>query len=160
MYTVLLVLHLISAIALIAIVLLQAGKGGGLSGAFGSGMGSETLFGARTGDVLTRATAVVATVFLSSALFMAYLSTKSGSSVAKEIREKQIEEQDAQEKLRQLQEILKTQAAQEQAEEAADEAGEAVEEAAEETAAEVQTDVKPPLTETPEAPPLLPAEAQ
>jgi len=110
-YTVLLILHLVSAIAVIAVVLLQAGKGGGLSGAFGSGMGSETLFGSRTGDVLTRGTAIVATFFIVSSLALAYLSAKTGSTVAKDIRQQQRDEKGAAEKLRQLQELLKSKAA-------------------------------------------------
>lgn len=150
MYTVILILHLISAIALIGIVLLQAGKGGGLSGAFGSGMGSETLFGSSTGDVLTRATAIVATIFLTSALALAYLSTREGSSVAKEIRDQQKEETQQQQQMQILQEILKQQKAEDAAE-----APKPVE------GVDPKTDVKPPagLLETPQPPPLLPAEA-
>jgi len=145
LYTFLLILHLISAIALTGIVLLQAGKGGGLSGAFGSGMGSETLFGSRTGDVLTRATALVATVFLCSALVMAYLSTKAGSSVARDIRQQQRQERDSAEKLKQLQELLKTKIAEDQA----------TKEAAEGVDIDEAADIKLPTfpLETPQPPP-------
>lgn len=156
MYTLILIIHLISAIALIGIVLLQAGKGGGLSGAFGSGMGSETLFGSRTGDVLTRATAVTATLFLVSALGLAYLSTKEGSSVAKDIRKSQQQETQQQQQLQVLQELLKQK-----------EAEKAAEKETKEPSTPPKTDVKPPETkkpqtkapETKEQPPLLPAEA-
>ncbi len=148
MYTVILIVHLISAIILIGVVLLQAGKGGGLSGAFGSGMGSETLFGSRTGDMLTRATAIVATLFLSSALFLAYLSTQEGSSVAKEIRKGQQQEQQSKQQLEVLQELLK----QQQAEKAAADA-----EAAQ-SGVESTTDVKPPVDS--DVPPLLPEGAK
>lgn len=113
MYTLLLILHLVSAIALIAIVLLQAGRGGGLSGAFGSGMGSETLFGARTGDVLTRGTAVVATVFILTSLGLAFLSARTGSSVTEKIRQEERQKQLQEEQMKQLQELLKTKAAEE-----------------------------------------------
>jgi len=152
LYTFLLVLHLISAISLTGIVLLQAGKGGGLSGAFGSGMGSETLFGSRTGDMLTRATAVVATVFLCSALVMAYLSTKQGSSVARDIRDQQREEQGSAEQLKQLQELIKAKLAEDQAAKGALE-GVDIDE---------KTDIKPPTFpyETSERPPLIPADAE
>ncbi len=154
MYTLILIIHLISAIALIAIVLLQAGKGGGLSGAFGSGMGSETLFGSRTGDVLTRATAVTATLFLVSALGLAYLSTKEGSSMAKEIRKKQSEETQQQQQMQVLQELLK----QKEAEKAAQEATQKVDQKVEK---KVESPKPPEAAKTPEAkePPLLPAEA-
>lgn len=117
MHTLLVILHLISAIALIGIVLLQAGRGGGLSGAFGSGMGSETLFGARTGDVLTRGTAIMATIFILSSLALAYLSVKTGSSVSEKIRKEQQEKEIDTEKLRQLQELIKAKAAEEAAKE-------------------------------------------
>lgn len=161
MYTLLLIIHLISAIALIGIVLLQAGKGGGLSGAFGSGMGSETLFGSRTGDVLTRATAVTATLFLVSALGLAYLSTKEGSSVAKEIRKSQKEEAQQQQQLQVLQEILKKQEAEKAAEEIKE--PKAVEQKSDKSVpAPPKTNTKPAAKtpiETGKEPPLLPAEA-
>ncbi len=45
------------------VILLQRGRGGGLAGAFG-GAGGSSAFGAKTGDVFTWITVVVATVFL------------------------------------------------------------------------------------------------
>jgi preprotein translocase subunit SecG len=48
---------------LMLIVLLQRGKGVGLAGAFG-GAGGQTVFGSKTGDILTWATVVVAGVFM------------------------------------------------------------------------------------------------
>ena len=48
---------------LILVILLQKGRGGGLAGAFGGGGGSSA-FGAKTGDVFTWITVVVAGVFL------------------------------------------------------------------------------------------------
>lgn len=145
MYTLLLILHLVSAIALIGIVLLQAGKGGGLSGAFGSGMGSETLFGARTGDVLTRATAIMATIFISTSLALAYLSVRTGSSVSQKIRQEERQKQVDVEKLRQLQELIKTKVAEEAAKEAP------------KTEAAPTTGVKPAPETMKEIPPPTPA---
>lgn len=118
MHTLLVILHLVSAIVLIGVVLLQAGKGGGLSGAFGSGMGSETLFGARTGDVLTRATAIMATIFITSSLALAYLSVKHGSSVSEKIRKEEQQKSVDEERTRQFQELLKTKMAEEAAKKA------------------------------------------
>ncbi|OHB54746.1 MAG: preprotein translocase subunit SecG [Planctomycetes bacterium GWF2_50_10] len=57
------VLFFLVAVALILIVLIQKGKGGGLSAAFGGG-GQSSVFGSKTGDVLTWATIVVAGLFL------------------------------------------------------------------------------------------------
>ncbi len=51
------------AIILILLILIQKGRGGGLSSAFG-GSGGTTAFGAKTGDVLTWATAIIFGVFI------------------------------------------------------------------------------------------------
>ncbi|MFO0840080.1 MAG: preprotein translocase subunit SecG [Phycisphaerae bacterium] len=59
------------AILLMGVILLQRGKGVGLSGAFG-GAGGNTAFGAKTGDALTWITVVLASIFLLVAIFMNY----------------------------------------------------------------------------------------
>src|SRR5579875_3576570 len=48
---------------LVLLVLIQKGRGGGLSGAFG-GAGGNTAFGSKTGDVLTWVTSVTFGIFL------------------------------------------------------------------------------------------------
>jgi preprotein translocase subunit SecG len=53
----------IVCVLLIFIVLLQKGRGGGLSGAFG-GAGSGSAFGSKTGDMFTWVTIVLAVLFL------------------------------------------------------------------------------------------------
>ena len=64
------VLFVICAVSLILIILVQKGKGGGLSGAFGGGMASGIL-GSKTGDFLTWVTIVLVGVFLTLAVVMA-----------------------------------------------------------------------------------------
>jgi preprotein translocase subunit SecG len=64
------VLFVICAVALILIILVQKGKGGGLSGAFGGGMASGIL-GSKTGDFLTWVTIVLVGIFLTLAVVMA-----------------------------------------------------------------------------------------
>jgi preprotein translocase subunit SecG len=64
------VIFLICAVALILIILIQKGKGGGLSGAFGGGMASGIL-GSKTGDFLTWVTITLVGVFLTLAVIMA-----------------------------------------------------------------------------------------
>jgi preprotein translocase subunit SecG len=64
------VLFVLCCIALILIVLVQKGRGGGLSGAFGGAMSSGIL-GSKTGDFLTWVTIVLAGVFLFLAVIMA-----------------------------------------------------------------------------------------
>ncbi len=64
------VLFVLCCVALILIVLIQKGRGGGLSGAFGGAMASGIL-GSKTGDFLTWVTIVLAGVFLCLAVIMA-----------------------------------------------------------------------------------------
>jgi preprotein translocase subunit SecG len=72
MDTVLLVVHIFVALALIGLVLLQHGKGADMGAAFGSGA-STTVFGARgSGSFMSRSTAVLATVFFLTSLTLAY----------------------------------------------------------------------------------------
>ncbi len=73
MYTILVVVQVLAAVALIGLVLLQHGKGADAGAAFGSGA-SGTVFGARgSANFLSRATAVCATVFFLVSLSLAYV---------------------------------------------------------------------------------------
>lgn len=87
MYTLLIIIHVICCILLVAIVLLQVGRGRGMMGFLGSST-AESLFGSRTGDVLTRSTTVIAAVFMVTSLSLAYISLKKTGSIAKGIRPK------------------------------------------------------------------------
>ncbi|MBN2594126.1 MAG: preprotein translocase subunit SecG [Sedimentisphaerales bacterium] len=64
------VLFVICCVALILIILIQKGRGGGLSGAFGAAMASGIL-GSKTGDFLTWVTITLVGVFLLLAVVMA-----------------------------------------------------------------------------------------
>ncbi len=55
----LMILLFLTAVFLIILVLIQRGKGGGLAGAFG-GMGGQSAFGTKAGDLFTRITIVTA----------------------------------------------------------------------------------------------------
>ncbi|MBL4851770.1 MAG: preprotein translocase subunit SecG [Gammaproteobacteria bacterium] len=80
MQTTLLIIHVMVAIALVALVLLQHGKGADAGAAFGSGA-SQTVFGSQgSGSFLTRATAILATVFFVTSLILAYLSVGQATS--------------------------------------------------------------------------------
>ncbi len=59
----LMILLLITALFLIVLVLIQRGKGGGLAGAFG-GMGGQSAFGTKAGDLFTRVTIGVAAFWI------------------------------------------------------------------------------------------------
>jgi preprotein translocase subunit SecG len=60
---ILMVLLLLTAVFLIVLVLIQRGKGGGLAGAFG-GLGGQSAFGTKAGDLFTRVTVGVATFWI------------------------------------------------------------------------------------------------
>lgn len=84
MFDVLIIIYVLVCVALIVIVLLQSGKGEGLAGVFGAGGGSQTLFGARTGDVLTKSTTVLAILFMLLSLGLAFLSGHQGKTISQE----------------------------------------------------------------------------
>ena len=56
-------LMLFTAVILILLVMVQRGKGGGLAGAFG-GMGGQSAFGTKAGDLFTKITIVVAAFWI------------------------------------------------------------------------------------------------
>ena len=73
--TALLAVQMISAVAMIGLILIQHGKGADMGAAFGSG-GSGSLFGATgSANFLSRTTAVLATVFFLATLSLAYFGT-------------------------------------------------------------------------------------
>lgn len=68
-------LHVLIAVAIIGLVLLQHGKGADMGSGFGGGA-SSSLFGATgSANFLSRATAVLATLFFLTSLGLAYLAT-------------------------------------------------------------------------------------
>jgi preprotein translocase subunit SecG len=56
-------------VILVALILIQKGRGGGLASAFG-GAGGQTAFGSKTGDVLTWATSIVFAIFVALAVVL------------------------------------------------------------------------------------------
>ncbi len=75
MTAVIIVIHLILAIALVGVILLQRSEGGGLGmgGGGGGGMGGF-MTGRATANLLTRATAVIAALFMLTSLTLAILA--------------------------------------------------------------------------------------
>ncbi len=83
--TVLLAVQMLTALAMIGLILIQHGKGADMGAAFGSGS-SGSLFGASgSANFLSRTTAVLAAVFFASTLALAYFGNlrpvNEGSSV-------------------------------------------------------------------------------
>jgi preprotein translocase subunit SecG len=73
---IILIIHTLIALSIIALVLLQRGKGADAGAGFGAGA-SGTVFGARgSGSFFSRMTAVMATAFFISSLTLAYLSSQ------------------------------------------------------------------------------------
>ena len=71
-----LMVHLLVAVALIALILLQRGKGSDIGASFGAGA-SQTLFGsAGSGNALTRMTAWLSAVFFISSFGLAVIADK------------------------------------------------------------------------------------
>jgi len=77
METILTVVHLFLAIGLVGLVLIQHGKGADAGAAFGSGA-SATVFGSQgSANFLSRSTAVFATLFFATSLWLAYFAMQS-----------------------------------------------------------------------------------
>lgn len=84
MEQIILIVHVLAALAIIGLILVQQGKGADMGASFGAGA-SQTLFGSDgSGNVLTRATAILATVFFVTSLSLAYVA-KQRSAVGDDI---------------------------------------------------------------------------
>jgi len=83
MMTLITILHILASIALVMIVLFQAGKGAEMGAAFGGA--SQTLFGsAGAMGFLSKLTIIAATIFMCTCLVLALSSTRRTSSIIKE----------------------------------------------------------------------------
>jgi preprotein translocase subunit SecG len=75
LHTSLMIIHFFSAAGIIALVLLQRGKGAEAGAGFGAGA-SGTVFGARgAGTALSRATAILAGIFMATSLSLTYVGS-------------------------------------------------------------------------------------
>ncbi|GGI82820.1 preprotein translocase subunit SecG [Shewanella hanedai] len=80
MYEVLMVVYLLVSIGLVALILLQQGKGADMGASFGAGA-SATLFGSSgAGNFLTRSTAILAVGFFALSLIIGNLSANHAKS--------------------------------------------------------------------------------
>lgn len=74
-------LYVLTCFLLLLVVLLQRGKGGDIANAFGGG-GTQTAFGARAGaTVLTRATTILAALFMLGSLALGIMWRRGDGSV-------------------------------------------------------------------------------
>ncbi len=89
MEAVILAVHIVIAVTLIGLILIQQGKGADAGAAFGGGGGggaSATVFGSQgSGNFLTKTTAVLATAFFVTSLFLSYLSGQVSAQKAEAV---------------------------------------------------------------------------
>lgn len=76
-------IHIIICTLLIIIILIQAGRGGGLVESFS---GVESMFGPRTSAFLTRATTILSTLFFITCVGLAFLSARQSKSLMQNIK--------------------------------------------------------------------------
>ena len=73
-----LVIHVIVCVLLVITILMQAGRGGGLTETFQS---AESMFGTQTNVFMVRTTTILAVIFLSTSLILAFNSSKGDKSL-------------------------------------------------------------------------------
>jgi preprotein translocase subunit SecG len=83
------IVHIAVCAFLMLVVLLQQGKGGGMGAAFGGGATQQVFGGRGAGNILTRATAVCAGIFMLTSVSLAWVS----SSGDRELKSRIVEEQ-------------------------------------------------------------------
>jgi len=81
MFGFLLVIHVLVAILLMVVVLIQRGRGGGLVESFS---GVESMFGTKTSQFLTRTTTILAILFMFTSISLALLSARQSRSLINE----------------------------------------------------------------------------
>ncbi len=79
MYVFFIVIYLIVCILLVSVILMQSGKGGGLTEALGGAF--QSVFGPKVTNVLVKATAVLAILFLLLSLILTKMSTLKSRSL-------------------------------------------------------------------------------
>src|SRR4051812_5908226 len=80
METVILILHVLTALCVIGLVLLQHGKGADMGAAFGSGSAGSLFGSAGAANFLSRTTGILAAVFFATSLGLTYFHSAPASS--------------------------------------------------------------------------------
>ncbi len=78
MYTFVLAIHIIVVIGLLALILIQRGRSGGLVEALG---GVESIFGTKTSGLFVKLTVTLAILFFVTSISLAYLSKQRSKSL-------------------------------------------------------------------------------
>lgn len=96
MYTFLTILFVLISLIMIVVILLQAGKGQGLAGSIGGGMGAQSVFGGRgAGDFLTKATAYLAVGYALIAIALGIIYKTDAQDAQKSLIQQRLEQQQA-----------------------------------------------------------------
>ena len=91
MQTILLLVHVLAAVGMVGLILMQHGKGADAGAAFGSGA-SATVFGSQgAGSFVTRLTAGLATLFFITSLSLAYFSGQTKEAATSVVDRMQVE---------------------------------------------------------------------
>ncbi len=80
MEVLILVVHVIAALAIIGVVLLQHGKGADMGAAFGTGSAGGVFGSSGSANFLSRTTAILATIFFLTSIGLTVVSSKGGES--------------------------------------------------------------------------------
>jgi preprotein translocase subunit SecG len=101
MFSFLLVIQILVSVSIIALVMLQQGKGADMGAGFGAGA-SGTVFGARgSGSFFTRATGILATIFFINCLLIASPLIReehtSSDTIADELEQQSMQQKEAEE---------------------------------------------------------------
>lgn len=87
------IIHVLVSLFLVIVVLLQQGKGGGLT-AFGGGAAAQVFGGGGAGNILTRATAICAALFMLTSITLARSSSEGDRDLKQLLAEKAKKEKD------------------------------------------------------------------
>lgn len=82
------IVHIFVCVVLMFVVLLQQGKGGGMGSAFG-GASAQVFGGSGAGNILTRATAICAGIFMLTSVTLAYMSSSGDRALRSKVAEEQ-----------------------------------------------------------------------
>src|SRR6516162_6031072 len=83
----LVIVHVSVCLFLMLVVLLQQGKSGGMGSAFGGGATQQVFGGRGAGNILTRATAVCAAIFMLTSVSLAYVSSSGDRELKARVME-------------------------------------------------------------------------
>ncbi|MBN2424285.1 MAG: preprotein translocase subunit SecG [Calditrichaceae bacterium] len=96
MYTLLIILFVLISFAMVVVILLQAGKGKGLAGSIGGGMGGSSIFGGRgAADFLSKATTWIAALYMVFAVIIGIMYRSEVDEAQQSLIQQHMQEQEA-----------------------------------------------------------------